>query len=64
MERIQNFKGVSKLKQGALIMMIKMMDELLFEDMVKQFSDINKDQTYMINASELKQAFQTFKISL
>lgn len=40
------------------------MEELLFEDMVKQFSDIDKDQTYMINASELKQAFQTFKISL
>lgn len=45
-------------------MMIKMMDELLFDDMVKQFADIDKDQTYMLNTSELKKAFQTFKISM
>lgn len=45
-------------------MLVKMTDELVFEDMVKEFADIDKDQTYVISASKLKKAFAMFKISM
>ena len=64
LKKLENFQGVSKLKQAALIMLVKMTDELVFEDMVKEFADIDKDQTYVISASKLKKAFAMFKISM
>lgn len=35
-------------------MLVKMTDELIFEKMVLEFADIDKDKTYMINRAELK----------
>ena len=54
LQKLEAFRGISKLKQGALIMLVKMTDELVFEKMVLEFADVDKDKTYMINRAELK----------
>jgi Ca2+-binding EF-hand superfamily protein len=54
--RLQNFKGVSKLKKAAMNMLVKMADSNSIEDLRSEFVKLDKDGTGLINAEELKQA--------
>jgi len=54
--RLQNFKGVSKLKKAAMNMLVKMADSNSIEDLKSEFVKLDKDGTGLINAEELKQA--------
>ena len=56
LERLQSFRGVSKLKKAAMNMLIKMSDQKSIEELRKEFQKIDKDGSGLINADELKQA--------
>lgn len=54
LNRLQAFKGVSKLKKAAMNMLVKMADQNQIEDLKKEFTAIDKDGTGLISAAELK----------
>lgn len=56
LNKISGYKGVSKLKQAALHILINQTDQKQFKDLRKQFDKIDKDGTGLINAKELMEA--------
>lgn len=56
MIRLQNYKGVSKLKQAALKMLVSMVDHKTIQTLTEEFNKIDKDRTGMIDLDELQQA--------
>ena len=52
--RLQNFKGVSKLKKAAMNMLVKMTDQKQIDSLREEFEQIDADKTGMISAEELK----------
>jgi calcium-dependent protein kinase len=62
LERLQAFRGVSKLKKAAMNMLVKMADQRQIEELRKDFVAIDKDGTGLINANELKEAIKQSNI--
>lgn len=58
LNRLKSFRGVSKLKKAAMNMLVKMADQNSIEELRKDFQEIDKDGTGLINADELKQAIK------
>ena len=63
-ERLQNFKGASKLKRAAMNMLVKMADQKEIEKLGAQFQKLDKDKTGMLNAWELRAAIQESDLQL
>ena len=61
LNRLQNFKGVSKLKKAAMNMLVKMADAQSIENLRSQFEQMDIDKTGLINADELKTAISNNK---
>jgi Ca2+-binding EF-hand superfamily protein len=64
LNRLSNFKGVSKLKKAAMNMLVKMSDANSIEELRAEFVNIDKDKTGLINAEELKQAIKQSDINI
>lgn len=64
LRRLQQFKGVSKLKKAAMNMLVKMADQDQIESLREQFVKIDKDGTGLINADELKSAIKQSRIDI
>ena len=64
LDRLKEFKGVSKLKKAAMNMLIKMADQEAIEDLREQFYKLDKDRTGMVDAKELKAAIQASNIDI
>lgn len=64
LERLQNFKGVSKLKKAAMNMLVKMADQDQIEGLRAQFQEIDIDGTGLINADELRTAIKKSAIDI
>ena len=62
--RLQNFKWVSKLKKGAMNMLVKMADPGQIEGLRAQFQEIDTDGTGLINADELRTAIKNSAIEI
>lgn len=62
--RLREYKGVSKLKQAATNMLVKMANKSQIENLKKDFEAIDKDGTHMITPEELKQAIKKSQIGI
>ena len=62
--RLKSFRGVSKLKKAAMNMLVKMADQNSIEELRKDFQEIDKDGTGLINADELKLAIKQSNIAI
>ena len=49
LERLTQFRGVSKLKKAAMSMLVKMANQKELESLISEFEKIDKDKTGMIN---------------
>lgn len=63
-ERLRDFKGVSKLKKAAMNMLVKMADQNSIEELRTQFQKIDADGTGLINADELKSAIKESNLQI
>jgi len=63
-ERLRDFKGVSKLKKAAMNMLVKMADQASIEQLREQFGKIDADGTGLINADELKIAIKESNLKI
>jgi len=55
-DRLQSFRGHSKLKKAAMNILVKMTDQSKIDGLREQFTKIDKDGTGMISAKELRDA--------
>lgn len=62
--RLQQFKGVSKLKKAAMNMLVKMADQQAIEALRGEFQKLDKDMTGLINVDELKLAMKQSDITI
>ena len=53
LDRLRNYKGVSKLRKEAMNVLVKMLDQNKIQNLRAAFHDMDKDQTGMITLSEL-----------
>ena len=64
LQRLQSFRGVSKLKKAAMNMLVKMADQNSIEALRDEFHKLDKDGTGLINAEELKNAINSSDIQI
>ena len=56
LQRLINYKGVSKLKKAALNLLVKTADAKSIQDLRDQFEMMDLDRTGLVNATELREA--------
>lgn len=64
LQQMKKFKGVSKLRKSALIMLVKILDSTEIKELKKVFEQIDTDNSGIIDALELKRAINKSKVKI